>query len=500
MKKSISLLLVFCVIACFSLFRLIADNSYACELCEARKYLPDRVVGDLNLDGEINSVDCVIMKAYLLGIYTNLENDKERFGAADINSDGNVNSIDYAILRKYLLGMGELPTPSPKPMPSVTPTPRIITESGYEFNLDTGTIVKCVDNYVTVTIPSELRGVKVKAIGDKAFSSCKYLTSLTISEGISCIGSEAFSGCENLVSVTLPNSINCIDSNAFEGCKELKKAIFMGNEPEYMGNNVFADVHPDFTIIVSADSAGFGKPNPYNSETLWEWSVNSNPVYNVVLAEDEIIVFKSEYLRLVILDKIGKNEYDIIYKNEADKITELSLFKPIDLSELSKFPNLDYLIIGLISEPFDISPLANLKNLTRLDIFDSDISDISPLKNLTNLTFLRLIDNNISDISPLENLTELSDLDLCYNKISDISPLKNLTNLTYLSLSYNNISDISPLENLTNLAYLKLDCNNITDITPLKNLVSLKSLDIRGNNIEDLTPLEKLNELIWLYY
>jgi len=477
MKKGISLLLVLCVISSFLLFQLIVDNSYACELCDARRYLDNRVIGDINLDGKINSLDFAYMKAYLLGKIPDLKNDRERFGAADIDSDGDVDSIDYAILRKYLLGKGELPTPSPKPMPSVTPAPRIITESGYEFNLDTGTIVKYVDNYVTVTIPSEISGVKVKAIGDKAFSGYKYLTSLTISEGISCIGSEAFSGCENLVSVTLPDSITCIDSNAFVGCKELREAIFLGSEPEYMGSNVFSEVHPDFTIIVSADSAGFGRPNPYNNETIWDWSVNSNPVYNVVPAEDEIVVFKSEYLRLVVLDKIGKNEYDIIYKNEVDRITEITLLKSIDLSELSKFPNLDRLCIALIPEPVNISPLTNLTNLTQLEIHDSDISDISSLKDLTSLTSLYLVKNNISDLPPLESLAKLSTL----------------------RLSYNNISDISPLKNLTNLVHLDLECNNITDITPLKNLVALKFLDIRGNNIEDFTPLEELHSLVWLY-
>ena len=133
--------------------------------------------------------------------------------------------------------------------------------------------------------------------------------------------------------------------------------------------------------------------------------------------------------------------------------------------------------------------LANLTNLTGLNLWDNNISDISVLANLTNLISLGLSQNSISDISVLSNLTNLEILYLWGNSISDISVLSNLTNLTKLYLDRNSISSISPLSNLTNLTYLYLSQNSISDISVLSNLTNLTELNIRNNNISDISSL-----------
>ena len=72
-----------------------------------------------------------------------------------------------------------------------------------------------------LTIPSELDGHIVKGIGDRAFSWCKSLTSITLPDGITSIGDRAFYGCESLTSITLPDSITSIGDRAFYGCESL---------------------------------------------------------------------------------------------------------------------------------------------------------------------------------------------------------------------------------------------------------------------------------------
>jgi hypothetical protein len=58
--------------------------------------------GDLNGDGNVNSIDFAVLRLHLLGSTpltgTYLSN-------ADVNRDGSVNSIDFAFMRQYLLGM-----------------------------------------------------------------------------------------------------------------------------------------------------------------------------------------------------------------------------------------------------------------------------------------------------------------------------------------------------------------------------------------------------------
>ena len=137
----------------------------------------------------------------------------------------------------------------------------------------------------------------------------------------------------------------------------------------------------------------------------------------------------------------------------------------------------------------DLSPLADLTQLTQLRLPGNSISDISAVADLTNLTWLNLWGNPISDISPVGGLTNLTNLYLGGNNITDISPLSGLTSLTGLWLNGNNITDISPLSGLTNLKGLWLNGNNITDILPLAGLTNLMRVGLRHNYISDISPL-----------
>lgn len=61
--------------------------------------------GDVNSDGNIDSLDAAALKKYVLGQTTSID-----IKAADLNSDNTIDSLDYATLKKYLLGLiGKLP-------------------------------------------------------------------------------------------------------------------------------------------------------------------------------------------------------------------------------------------------------------------------------------------------------------------------------------------------------------------------------------------------------
>ena len=57
------------------------------------------------------------------------------------------------------------------------------------------------DGATEIVIPSEYNGMPVTAIGDRAFSDCTGLTSITISDSVTSVGSYAFSGCDSLEAV-----------------------------------------------------------------------------------------------------------------------------------------------------------------------------------------------------------------------------------------------------------------------------------------------------------
>ena len=61
---------------------------------------PKRVVGDLNSDDIVNSIDYALLKSYILGLKPSIN-----LNNADVNGDGEINSIDYAYMKQRLLGI-----------------------------------------------------------------------------------------------------------------------------------------------------------------------------------------------------------------------------------------------------------------------------------------------------------------------------------------------------------------------------------------------------------
>ena len=76
-----------------------------------------------------------------------------------------------------------------------------------------------------LTIPSQLDGCKVTAIGKEAFRNCMGLENVVIPDGVEEIGEGAFAGCTNLASVAIPDGVTCVGDRAFMGCSGLKDTV-----------------------------------------------------------------------------------------------------------------------------------------------------------------------------------------------------------------------------------------------------------------------------------
>lgn len=90
-----------------------------------------------------------------------------------------------------------------------------------DFVIDQDGVITAYKGEVTsLKIPEEIRGIKVTAIGDKAFDgtgkvSSKKLVRITIPEGVKTIGENAFIN-NNLQEILLPNSLTTIEKGAFK--------------------------------------------------------------------------------------------------------------------------------------------------------------------------------------------------------------------------------------------------------------------------------------------
>ena len=69
-------------------------------------------------------------------------------------------------------------------------------------------------------IPGKVRGFPVTGIGDRAFSGCRELEGLTVSEGVEKVGEDAFAGCDALKRLYVPASWEGTEALAAAGVPE----------------------------------------------------------------------------------------------------------------------------------------------------------------------------------------------------------------------------------------------------------------------------------------
>jgi len=99
----------------------------------------------------------------------------------------------------------------------------------------------------------------VRSIEDSAFQTCKGLTSLSFSYGVSSIGANAFNGCIGLGYLIIPGSVTSIGESAFWGCTSLSTVMFDGNAP-ILGDGAFYKCGSGFVVYYRSTAKGFSNP------------------------------------------------------------------------------------------------------------------------------------------------------------------------------------------------------------------------------------------------
>ena len=81
-------------------------------------------------------------------------------------------------------------------------------------------------------LQSVMIGKSVKTIGEYVFSRCRSLQSVTLGNSVESIGENVFFSCGSLKSITIPNSVKIIGEDAFAGCELLQSASIPENLSE----------------------------------------------------------------------------------------------------------------------------------------------------------------------------------------------------------------------------------------------------------------------------
>ncbi len=98
-----------CYIIFITLSQLLVYTSFSAQV--------QSIIGDVNGDNSVNSVDYAHMRMFLLGIIDDFPVTDDLW-AADVSGDNKINSIDFGFMRSYLLGkISEFPKKLPVPTP-----------------------------------------------------------------------------------------------------------------------------------------------------------------------------------------------------------------------------------------------------------------------------------------------------------------------------------------------------------------------------------------------
>ena len=115
------------------------------------------------------------------------------------------------------------------------------SENNCFIERETNTLVAGCKNSV---IPSS-----VTSIGERAFSGCNSLTSITIPDSVTSIGFSAFGGCSALTSISIPASVTSIGEGAFAHCSSLKTVYYQGSEAQWKKIQIYDTTIKECKII-----------------------------------------------------------------------------------------------------------------------------------------------------------------------------------------------------------------------------------------------------------
>ena len=184
------------------------------------------------------------------------------------------------------------------------------------------------------------------------------------------------------------------------------------------------------------------------------------------------------------------------------------------LDDLAMLPNLEQACVAA-QELRDISGLAGLKQLNKVEFKHNYIADISALAGMERLTSVGLNDNPVRDLTPLLRCPGLAFLDLCDVRSYDPGVIAELGNFDYLDLSnptesyryltgksvlslrlsWTGLQSLDDLSRVTRLEDLDISHTDVRDLSLLAVHAGLKTVNLAGLPADDLSVLLSLPQL-----
>ncbi|UTM56876.1 hypothetical protein L4174_013810 [Photobacterium sp. CCB-ST2H9] len=168
-----------------------------------------------------------------------------------------------------------------------------------------------------------------------------------------------------------------------------------------------------------------------------------------------------------------------------------------DLTPLADLPNLSGLAVEQ-TVMTDLTAFTVLKKLEDLSLKDSLLlTDFSALPQLTGLQEGNFYGTGLSDGQIFQQLPTLKAINIGKTQVHDFSFLKDNSRMSSLGVSDLGLThlDLLELEHQSDLYGLDLSGNPLTDITQLAALTKLNRLNLSGTKVSDLSPLASFKRI-----
>lgn len=374
----------------------------------------------------------------------------------------------------------------------------------------------------------------VTKIGKYAFSNCKNLTNLKLSESLEYIGEQAFQSCQGLTSIILPESVKTIEAVAFNNCNHLE-SVELPASITFFGNDTFFSCTSITSVKYTASKPVAGNEymfSAYNKATLFMPNAKLEDIeatipwckFKRIFASDGSIVedlvegddFQYEGFWYTVTDAVSKKcmtkagrqigigepgnkvEGDIIipyfvsdgkYDYTVTTIGDLG-FCTTDITSISLPES-----VTLIGE----RAFLNCSKLNTISLGDSTkiigqyaFSNCSDLKAIIlpeSLTFLGYgaftLCTSLTSVSVPESITELKPYVFSHcEKLVSVSLPQSLTIIGGYSFEYcSNLESIDIPSNVGLIgSYAFQGCNKITSITLPSTLYMIENAAFIGCN------------------
>ncbi|MBE6563105.1 MAG: hypothetical protein E7660_05155 [Ruminococcaceae bacterium] len=241
-----------------------------------------------------------------------------------------------------------------------------VTDDGFSYTSNgTNVYITGYEGKETeLVFPSEIGGVPVVYISQKAFYGNTDITKVILPEGVKNIMATAFYGCSSIAEMHLPESISIVGNEAFRGCTGLKRVYYAGSEEQW--NKVIIADGNDHLLQATIDFAGGELPD-YEPvpEGLGYW-----------VGEDGVTIqsYRGTANELVIPSTIeGKPVVEIqgYAFRECNSLTSVTVPETVKLIGTSAFHDCENIIYVHLSEGLETIELyafSGCRSLVSIDI------------------------------------------------------------------------------------------------------------------------------------